>query len=657
MKDRRPPHLETESGMRPRSAISDRVLVGLAGIALIGGMLIAVGNVLRGDHQAASASLAPPASQSGAPGPTPPPLQVVQLEPGTLAESPTQFAFTGWVRAKADMVILASPELQAPALATLRKGELAYAAQHDEVVADPPWLSITEPEPGWIRDANLVIRYGTAKYQVSSTIYGLAAGPDGFLALGHPPDASSGNQSADPIYSSDGIGWRVTSSVAFGGWDVYNMTSGPAGWLVVGHVNDGQQDQVWLWNSSDGLRWQPLGGMGVGADIAYPEGVVASADGYLLTTHGSERSSHPTFWFSADGTRWQETADPNADGVLYAWQRTIGIPDGFYLSRGGSGPPSAVFSVNGRVWAPVEAGPDGQSMQLIETGSALLAIDADPSTAAPRVWVGQFDRRHVAWHREAGEDPPFAGAVVTALVWDGQRAYAFGWDRSTAQPLVWTRDVVGWTRAPLPDSFGGFPQSAAAGPTGVVVIGHRPTLRGDNPIMWHRTVTGYWLPEPEPLFEVVPNPTATSCPSVPRDLAEFMVLDTAAALVCFGHAPITMRAWSVGCPQCYGSGPGQAEPAWLMAPSENQLFLSPIEPVNAGEWWTSVVLAPSVVVDRLWSAGTWVELTGHFDDPAAATCHYEPAIEELPSWSGQQSFIDRCRQTFVVTDVKVVRGP
>jgi hypothetical protein len=247
--------------------------------------------------------------------------------------------------------------------------------------------------------------------------------------------------------------------------------------------------------------------------------------------------------------------------------------------------------------------------------------------------------------------------VVTALVWDGQRAYAFGWDRATEQPLVWTRGAEGWSRSSLPDSFGGIPQYATAGASGVVVIGHRPTLRGDNPIMWHQTVTGSWLPEPDPLFEVVPNPTAAGCPSAPRDLAAFMVLDLAATPVCFGDAPITMRAWSVRCQQCWGSGPGVGEPAWLMAPTTNQLYLSPIKAVNPDEYWTTMILDPSVVVDPIANAGTWVELTGHFDDPAAATCHYEPAVPELQYWEGQQAVIDNCKQTFVVTDERAVSGP
>jgi len=50
-------------------------------------------------------------------------------------------------------------------------------------------------------------------------------------------------------------------------------------------------------------------------------------------------------------------------------------------------------------------------------------------------------------------------------------------------------------------------------------------------------------------------------------------------------------------------------------------------------------------------------LTGHFDDPAAATCHSPPTADALQSWQGQQALVNQCRQTFVATAVKVVSGP
>jgi len=289
---------------------------------------------------------------------------------------------------------------------------------------------------------------------------------------------------------------------------------------------------------------------------------------------------------------------------------------------------------------------------VLAVGEGVLAIDPDEETGTPRVWVGRIDGGRLMWLRDRSAEPAFAGAVVTALASDGYRTYAFGWDRATEDALVWTDYGAGWTRSSLPDSFGGFPRGAAAGPQGAVVVGTRPTMRGDNPIFWHLTDAGHWLPEPHPLFAALPDPGNDECPALPRDLVEFIVLDSAQAVVCFDRTPITLHGWSVRCDGCYGHGPGVSEPAWLVAPAENQLYLSPIEvPDDGGSWLISMVLDPSVAREPAWSTGTWIELTGHFDDPAAATCRYQPVPEELTFMAEQRSYVDNCRRTFVVTEV------
>jgi hypothetical protein len=154
----------------------------------------------------------------------------------------------------------------------------------------------------------------------------------------------------------------------------------------------------------------------------------------------------------------------------------------------------------------------------------------------------------------------------------------------------------------------------------------------------------------------VPDPSTDACPILPTDFLAFTVLDRAAATVCYAEVPITFRAWSVNCGDCGGGiGPGDSQPAWLLSPTMNQLFMSPIED-DSGGWSMSVVLGPSLKPDPAWS-GAWLQVTGHFGDPAAATCHYEPTREDLAYWSGQHWIVDQCRQTFVVTGLTVVPGP
>jgi hypothetical protein len=69
-----------------------------------------------------------------------------------------------------------------------------------------------------------------------------------------------------------------------------------------------------------------------------------------------------------------------------------------------------------------------------------------------------------------------------------------------------------------------------------------------------------------------------------------------------------------------------------------------------------VHLAPNLAMNSGWTSH-WVQVTGHFDDPASVTCRWYPdpvggGIAAIP-----QSTVDQCRQEFVVTAVRVVSGP
>lgn len=155
------------------------------------------------------------------------------------------------------------------------------------------------------------------------------------------------------------------------------------------------------------------------------------------------------------------------------------------------------------------------------------------------------------------------------------------------------------------------------------------------------------------MIGLVSDPAADACEPLPPDILAIAFLDRAAAVVCFGDAPISLRAWSAECQQCYGYGPGVSRPAWLLTPTTNQLYLSAVE--TRTDWITQVVVRPTLTMDSSWT-GTWLDVTGHFDDPESTTCHYEPGIDDLLYWGGPQTIIDQCRQTFVVTEVTVVPG-
>lgn len=143
------------------------------------------------------------------------------------------------------------------------------------------------------------------------------------------------------------------------------------------------------------------------------------------------------------------------------------------------------------------------------------------------------------------------------------------------------------------------------------------------------------------------SPMPSGCINPPPDLAAIVVLDPAARLACFGASSLTFEATVFKPIFDCGVGP-RIEPAWFCLPG---VFLavpgassdSGLIPL-AAYWDPSSRLTPaSFPVD-----GT-VQVTGHFDDPAAGTCHATSAPGPSPVPAAQ--IVLACRETFVVTTV------
>lgn len=671
MTDRDRVELQMSPGMQPPSGLADRVLVGLAVAVLIGAAVIAVGNVLPDPDEIGQASEDPSSRPSRTPRPTPSPEapRVAALVEPDLELTPEQphFGFDGWIRALRDLPIRASPGLESVETGVLTMDSIAQASSQDQPAEGLGWLYLHE-RGGWIasRSGGVegVRRYEYPRYRYSGWVNSLTAGTDGFVAILSQPGGPDVYEPARPAISSDGGSWRLGESSLFTAWGVNAVAWGPAGWLAAGFISDGIDGRIWIWGSADGLGWTRLG-MLEGVNDEFVTQLVASDHGYLLETHAQEGFGSPygTLWSSPDGLVWRESTDPRLRQAIHGERRIAALHDGFYIWDTGNwdtGNPSgaltsfAAFSEDGLSWSEVENGPNGANRQLTQSDDRLVAIDVDRSTVATRVWTGVIADRQIAWIRETASEAAFAGTFVRQVVSDGTSVFAFGWDMATDEPLVWTGNGIDWVRAALPESFGGIPLIAAGRPGGAVVVGNRPTLRGDNPIFW-RSGTERWLPEPDPILPVVPDPTGEECPDLPDEYLEYAVVDAPGVVSCYGDAQITFRAYSVPCEGCAGTTGGNPDPAWLLNPGDDQLWLSPSDSDTG--WSSPAVLGPSLVpLDAAWTQ-TWIEVTGHFDDPAAATCHRQPALDELSYWYGQQSIIDQCRATFVVTQVTVLSGP
>lgn len=642
MTDRREIPVETTEGWRPAPSGGERILVALAAVALLGGALIVGGSLLHKDDEVsvASASPRPTARQTPTPRPSPTPreLTVAQESPAPPESAP--LLFSGWIRAKVDLPILDGPDASAAVLGTLAAGSVAYADQQVQEIPEQGWLTIQGPGPtGWVatraHGKDLVRRYLPADFPVSGGLWTLAAGPGGFVAIGNATGRSSSYSPPTVFASTDGASWHAASEPPTPGSNLAGAAWGPAGWLLVS--SDAGSESTRVWSSPDGDHWRSLGLL----DAGFPNGIHASSFGYLLQTAGRSNGSGEA-WFSSDGIRWSES---NPD--LAEYYEVTAMTAGFYAAIGHGLP--AAFSADGITWST-----DLPNLLVAAVGSSLVGIETDPERGSQRAVAGSLGRE-VSWQPFPGGDLPFASAVVTSLVSDGQRATALGWDPTTEKSIAWTSDGGPWTRENLPATFGGPPLLAAAGERGVIVIGNRWNSRGSNPLVWHRTADGIWEPERSPVLDIAQDPSADDCDARPTNAVEFVNLDFAMAATCYGDAPLTIRFWSRSCDECPGQYQGTYEEAWLASPTGNLLNLSP---VSWPGYYMSVVLAPAVgpSADPTW-LDTWLELTGHFDDSAAMRCHWTPRADQLQYYPGARSLIEACRQEFVVTKVRVVGGP
>jgi len=658
MSDPQLPTIETRSGNRSPNAIAERGAVALAVLVLVGGTLIAVNNWLGTDDGSTTASGSPVAhatpgpSSSSTPGPTPTPREIVLVagEPPP-TPPPGQQPFSGWIRALATQPLRLVADRLATEVGTLQAGDVKYA---EDVPDAPGWLQIAGPDPvAYIEELDeataLIERIAPEAYVSSGDIWALAAGEKGFVAVGYLAGPSDRPSTRFAAFSADGATWQRTDLPGF----IQAVAWGPAGWLGVGTLDDPNHPTTWVFRSADGLHWSSLGAAAEPASaLGYPSRLVSSQAGYVLETQNG-RSGMPELWFSGDGVTWVENVDHGVDfGNDNRLQR---LGSGFYLWTVVSDPAGVgqqAFSVDGRSWTSVADGPVGVNLKLATLGDRVIAAITDPDDGSVRFWTGAIEGSTLAWD---GGGEAYPGVGVSTLVSDGLQAVAVVWDRETDRPAVWTStDGREWTPSSLaPGAFGGIPRLAAGGPAGVVLVGYRSTTRGSNPIIW-RQVGTRWAAEPSPMVDLVPDPPAASCEAPPNDYLAFTVLDRSRVAACFGNALLRFRAWSMRCEECYYEDPDRYDPQWLANPTTNQLFLTPI----ASDFWGGqpVVTHPSLVIDPAW-AGRWIEVTGHFDDPAATSCRYTPPPAEDEFYSGRLWIVETCRQQFVVTSVRTVEGP
>lgn len=162
----------------------------------------------------------------------------------------------------------------------------------------------------------------------------------------------------------------------------------------------------------------------------------------------------------------------------------------------------------------------------------------------------------------------------------------------------------------------------------------------------------------DPTVQQNPSATASSmaslspaigCLTAPPDvesLIEFQDGTRDDAVACFGDAPLTFDASWVGggvadCPM----GP---EPAWLAC---SAFSLRPVgNTAKVGVPHLFVAVDPSTSLSP--EAATDVRVTGHFDDPAAQTCHETVLGGDAATLAPAAATVEQCRGVFVISAVE-----
>lgn len=163
--------------------------------------------------------------------------------------------------------------------------------------------------------------------------------------------------------------------------------------------------------------------------------------------------------------------------------------------------------------------------------------------------------------------------------------------------------------------------------------------------------------------EASPSPTTEASPSIsppegcvnpPTDITTLIEMVPTDPLdpgvdpvACYGNSPLSFDAtWYSGSAADCPSAP---EPAWLACSSFALQAFGDTSKVGAPQLFVAIEPSASLSIPLVPYAQ--VHVTGHFDDPAAQTCRETQLAGGAESLAPVAEMIERCRRTFVVTEV------
>lgn len=469
--------------------------------------------------------------------------------------------------------------------------------------------------------------------------------------------------------SPDGRTWGRLDSTGLGS-SFSAIAVGPLGWVASQQIaasppSTGTTSVLWF--STDGISWQQLpdqAGLATSSlDAVSQSPISAGPQGFAIVGAGDAGNAVPAVWLSGDGRTWRQASALNGLGI----DQVLDLPMG-YVAVSSAG--AAEFSANGTSWQDLSTDPGSPfganvGLMLTSVGSTLSVLRYGASGAL-EIFSGDLGNdagsSHVTWQHSATADAAFAGANASAAASSNAGALVLGYDRKSLAPIAWTSpDGSTWHRTMLdPATFGGgipglIAASGSARTSSFVAIGARTNTAGDmRAQVWRSDDGTAWSAAGGDLLGVLPAAPTGPCPATtPTAVEGFLAMAPSLWPVCFGIHTLRVRGYIADCGGCGGVTNEQASPAWLLDPLGYSAFwLSPaVVPADTGHGGFGVMINPAhpVTVPQV---QTHVELTGHFDDPAAATCRVWSNPGGFGLVEPREQTVAACKQAFVVTAIR-----
>lgn len=456
----------------------------------------------------------------------------------------------------------------------------------------------------------------------------VAAGVAGFVAVGQGPTSSMA------WVSADGQSWdRAEPEGGFGPDRVEQVVAIDGGFLAVGRSETGAGVS---WTSIDGRAWdEPITLPGLEEGLithvaALDHGVLAV--GYSLGDMTAYR-----FWISADGRSWRRPASaPIArvePGIAVAVSDTGYLVIGSPVSAGRSAP-SLWASADGESWTErsTNLGPGLLPVALASGSSGIVGSFLDP------------ERGLVAHSVDGRSWQPDSLGAVASLLAAIPGGFLAGSEDNGVEDLWTSTEGAEWD--PIED-LRPFARSHL----------HDVTVRGDTIVAVGDIETSTDLTTASAWINVAvasatgPPALVAPCPQGSIEINDLIAIGPTARLTCFGNRSITFVAYlPIPSDACAGTG---IEPHWLRGCVSGVVVLqaAPGNSVGlAARLHPSTELDPSTIpTDR------WVLVTGHHDDPAAATCREIPSAGVLAE--PRAVSVLECRKQFVITEMTGAESP